>query len=202
MALDFSIKTTPPLSSLREGGSFLNRKSRRLLKFGKKNAQRLALFKEEQPLVFMVVCTFVMMGGQLWMFPYTAIATPTDLDKFTPTTRKEICKRACKLGYNMCDSWWKLYRGRKTPGRLLTCAVDTVAAPVGWIGSFIALGFGGLEAGGFVLATSLEVSNWVHRLIDKTESEDAAACGCAEKVLESESWWSWFISFFIGKNDK
>lgn len=200
MGLEVAIKITPPSSPLREAG---NRKSRRLLKFGKKNAQRLARFKREHPLVFIVVCSFIMMAGQLWMFPYTALAAPTDLNKFKPATREEICKRACKLGYNMCDSWWKLYRGRKTPGRFITCAVDTIAAPVGWVGSFVALGFGGLEAGSFVLASSLEVSNWVHQLVEKTESQDAAACGCTEKVLnESASWWSWLISFFTGTNDK
>ena len=71
-----------------------------------------------------------MLGGQLFLMPHISYAAPTKLEKFPVKTQKSICAHACKLGFNLCDSWWKLYSKPKTPVRFFCCAVDTIAASV------------------------------------------------------------------------
>ena len=129
------------------------------------------------------------------------MAAPTKLEQFNKPTQKGICKRVCRQGYTLCDSWWKFYRKPSTPGRFLACATQTVIYPLGWLVAGVSYSFGGLEATSTVLGITGSIGKGVRDFLDHTLYSDSAACRCPTRQDEGDGWWSWFMKMLFGDED-
>lgn len=139
------------------------------------------------------------MAGQLYLCPYVALAAPTDLNKFPSKTKKGVCKRICKQGYQLCDSWWTIYHGRATPGQFMVGATKTVVYPIGWLATGITWWFTGRDPAGFVLGRTGSIGEGADQFLDHTSYSDAAAYGCPNK--KGKGWWSSLMEWIFGDDD-
>jgi len=85
---------------------FSNRYYRRLLRF-KKNNRRLC------SVTFMVVIFL----GQIYVYPSAAYAKPTDLSKLDTESKFQLCRRACKLGFDFCEQFYNITLWRTEKNR-------------------------------------------------------------------------------------
>jgi len=98
-------------------------------------------FKSEHP-ILCICLVIILMASKLYFFPSISLAAPTNLNKFPKKTKRGICRRVCKRGYTLCDSCWKLYRGKKNSRPICRMCCTNSYIPSRMVNGFLRILFG------------------------------------------------------------